>query len=436
MLTERDKQFRDEFNVSGILISNFGKRMATTDFYKFLFREYIEDVKAFGFLGNERFNFSSCLPFKTAEEARRLEIYASHFSISLYYKQTSRLKENIRYMVAIPFDIDWGKKGVQATSSEVWHWIYKNTGLELSAIWDSKTRWCYHGVLRIEVMVGTPKSIHLLEWVAKELAKVIHADVGGTNSNQWLRIGSGSRFEKYSDKIYNIDDLRKFLPSQEELQRRQEDKTAGVTSLDKYKVENHPAIRKLLSGSIESWRNHACFTAALMLKVMGYSKDEAFEHLSGNWLHNVNGVGWDSVFKLSEVKSSVKSAYSGKYMGPSKEWIYNVTGEEFPYNLTYVRTKYKKADEVRVAIVNYLRENGEISTTQPDIAESIDMPLRSVKRALKWLKDNEVIDYQAKGGRYSTGTVFKLLKNDAFSKQNEVVVEVDFGYKELEEKTL
>ncbi|WP_421385550.1 winged helix-turn-helix domain-containing protein (plasmid) [Bacillus salacetis] len=432
MLTVRDKQFRDEFSLSSILIRNFGERMPALEFYKFLFREYIEDVKAYGFLSDERLNFSSCLPFQTPEEAKRLEIFASHFSISLYYKQTSRLKENIRYMVAIPFDIDWGKKGIQATASEVWQWIYKNTGLEISALWGSKTRWCYHGVLRIEVMVGTPKSIHLLEWVAKELAKAINADVGGTNSNQWLRIGSGSKFEKYSDKVYNIDELKKFLPGEDDLQRRQKAKTLGVTSLEKYRVENHPAIEKLLSGNIVSWRNHACFTAALMLKVLGYSQDEAYERLSGDWFKNVNGTGWDKPFRISEVKSSVKSAFSGKYKAPSKEWIYNVTEEEFPYNLVYVRTKYKKADEVRVAIVNYLRENGDITAKQEELAEYIEMPYRSVQKELKWLKDNEIIEYKAARGRHSKGTTFKLRKNDVFN-QNNVVVEVDFDYKELEE---
>lgn len=427
--------FENEFNVSGILINNFGKTMTHEEFYEFLFREYIADVKSYGFLGNERFDFSSCLPFKTVEMAKSLEIYASHFSISLFYKQTSRLKENIRYMVAIPFDIDWGKKGVQATMSEVWHWAKKHTGLEISALWKSKTPWCYHGCLRIEMMVGTPKSIHLMEWVAKELARVINADLGGTHSNQWLRIGSKVGFRKYSDRIYDINELRKFLPSIEELEKRQNARIVGVTSLDKYRVENHPAIRKLLSGEIVSWRNHACFTAALMLKVMGYSHAEAFEHLSGDWFANVNGTGWNEPFRLAEVKSSVKSAFSGKYMGPSKEWIYNVTGEEFPYNLTYVRTTYKKADEIRVAIVQYLRErDGFVVAKQQELAESIGMPFASVKRALKWLKDNEVIDFESqRGGNKNVGTTFKLLQNDAFSKQKDVVVEVDFGYQELDE---
>lgn len=425
--------FENEFSISGILISNFGKTMTHEEFYEFFFREYIEDIKAYGFLGDERHSFASCLPFTSVDMATTLEIYASHFANSLFFRNTSRLKENIRYIVAIPVDIDWGKNGIQATASEVWHWVKKKTGLEISCLWKTKSPWCYQGCIRIELMVGTPKSIHLMEWVTKEIATLINGDLGATNSNQWLRIGS---FLKFSDKIYNIDELKKFLPSAEELEKRHKAINAGVTSLDKYRVENHPAVRKLLSGEILSWRNHACFTAALMLKVMGYSKDEAEERLSGEFFENVN-AGWSERFKIGEVRSTVKSAFSGKYMGPSKEWIYNVTGEEFPYNLTYVRTTYKKADEIRVAIVQYLRErDGLVIAKQEELAASIAMPLKSVKRALKWLKDNEVIDYKASKGRYSEGTTFKLLENDVFSQRNDVVIEVDFGYRELKEEIL
>lgn len=419
----------EAFSLSGLFINRFGKTMNHEQFYRFLFREYIDDVKATGFLGQEIHHFSNSMPFKSVEQAKQLQVYASHFSISLYFKETSRLKENIRYMVAIPFDIDWGKRGVKATSSDVWHWIKKNTGIEMSAIWKSRTRWCYHGVLRIEMMVGTPKSIHLLEWLAKELANRIHGDLGGTHSNQWLRIGG---FQKFSDKIYNVDELKCFLPSHEELEKRQRERASGVVSLSKYKVENHPAVKKLLGGDVVSWRNHACFTAALMLKVMGYSKGEAFEFLSGDWFRNVN-EGWDKPFGLNEVKSCVKSAFSGKYQGPSKEWIFNVTEIEFPYNLSYVRTKYKKSDEVRVAVVNFLRENGTVMMKQEEFAKAIKMPLSSFKKELKWLKNNGIIDYQSKRGgnkQSSNGTTFRLIKDDVFS-QNDVLIEEDYGYQAL-----
>lgn len=427
----------DFFSTSGILISNFGKRLTGEEFYRFLFREYIEDVKSFGFLSHEYHNYSSSLPFDTVEKARKLEVWASHFSIALFYKPTSRLKENIRYQLAIPFDIDWGKKGIKRTKSEVWHIVKERTGIELSALKKSKTDWCYHGILRIEMVTGTPKSIHLVEWIAKEFAKKINSDLGGSNANQWLRINrNGMSWEKHSDKIYNIDELKSFLPSEEELEKRQNAVTSGVTSLSQYKIENHPAIKALLGGDIISWRNHACFTAALMLRLMDYSASEAEEHLSGDWFENVNGSEWDEAFTLKEVRDCVKSAYSGKYQGPSKEWIYNVTGKEFEYNLYYVRTKYKKADEVRAAIVNFIRKNEGIAVKQREMAEVIGMPLSSVERAIKWLKDNEVITYHSSRGgnnRENNGTVFELLKKDVFSKDN-VVVEIDFGYRELDER--
>ncbi|WP_192797265.1 hypothetical protein [Bacillus cereus] len=266
------------FDLSGMLINNFGQGLTRDEFFNFLFREYIEDVKASGFLSNERHDYSSCMPFRSVGDIAEIERFASHFSISLYYKKTSRLKENIRYIVSIPLDIDWGKKGVCATKSEVWHWVKRNTGIEISAIWDSKTKWCYHGVIRIEMMVGTPKSIHLHEWVTKEISNRINADLGASNSNQWLRMRG---YKKYSDRIYDIDELKCFLPSEEELEQRQNTYNTEVISLEKTRVQNHPAAKALLGGDIISWRNNACFTAALMLKVLGYSKDEAEEHLAG-----------------------------------------------------------------------------------------------------------------------------------------------------------
>ncbi|KAB2458506.1 hypothetical protein F8161_18915 [Bacillus cereus] len=155
------------------------------------------------------------------------------------------------------------------------------------------------------------------------------------------------------------------------------------------------------------------------------------------WFEKVNNDNFDDRFELKEVKSTVKSAYSGKYLGPSKEWIYNVTGLEFPWNINYVRTKYKKADEVRIAIINYLRErDGHVVAKQEEVAEEIEMPIRSFKKELKWLKDNGVIDYEAPRGRYSAGTTFKLLENDVFNKNKDVIIEIDFGYRELDEEII
>lgn len=420
----------NNFSRSGLLLGP-GQAMTQEEFYKFLFRDYINDVKSFGFLGNEFNDFARTVSFDKLEKTQQLEVYMSHFSVGLYYKPTGRLKENLRYILCIPFDIDWGKKGVYLTKSEVYHSIKQATGLELSAIWNSKSPFCYHGVLRIEMMIGTAKSINLVEWVAKRIAEITNCDEGGTNSNQWLRI---KKVEKFSDKIYNIDDLKKFLPSKEELKKKKE-QYGKVTSFSDAWLLRQPAIVKLLNGDLQGWRNNASFTAAILLRMIGKSEEETLQFLGGKWFLNVN-KGFPEPFLFSEVRSTVKSAYSGRYLTPSKSWISSVTGEPFPYNLGYIRTKYKKAEEVRVAIIDYLRErDGVVSIKQKELAEAIKMPYSSVKDQLKWLKDNGIIDKNViRGGndKEKQGTFFKLLEN-SFSQQNEIVVEVDYGYEEIDE---
>lgn len=422
-----------EFNISGILINNFGQALSRDEFFEFLFREYIEDVKANGFLANESYNYNSCLPFRSLADISQIEHHASHFSISLYYKKSSRLKENIRYIVSIPLDIDWGKKGIKATKSEVWHWVKEKTGLEISCIWNSKTDWCYHGVIRIEMMVGTAKSIHLHEWVTKEISKRINTDLGAANSNQWLRMKG---YEKFSDRIYNIDELKCFLPSKEELEARQNNYNNDVVSLEKARITSHPAIKALLAGEIVSWRNNACFTAALLLKVLGYSQSEAEEHLSGDWFARVNNDDFDAPFKLKEVKDSVKSAFSGKYMGPSKEWIHNVTGIEFPWNINYVRTKYKKAHEVYNAILQFINKHEGIALKTHEIAEKTNLTEDIVRKALPKMKKEKLLVYETKRGKYNPGTQYYLGEEAKFLGKDKVLIEVDFGYRELEGKTL
>ncbi|MFT8225138.1 winged helix-turn-helix transcriptional regulator, partial [Streptococcus agalactiae] len=51
---------------------------------------------------------------------------------------------------------------------------------------------------------------------------------------------------------------------------------------------------------------------------------------------------------------------------------------------------------------------------QPELADILDIPLRTLKAQLKSLKEEGVIDLVTEKGRYSKGTVFTYVPNKTF----------------------
>jgi DNA-binding transcriptional ArsR family regulator len=420
-----------------MFINRFGEIKKLNDFFQDLWRERIKDSNNFALLVTENRAFSR--HYKTIHSLIKEHGLFEFFGPNLYWHKTGREKEHVGVLMAVPFDCDWAKKDPSIrkySTAEMFHLIKERTGIEPSYLWWSNTDWCYQGLVLIEPVPATPKSIHLYEWITREFARKLDFDQAISNANQLQRKPKEKTYfrapHKFSDKVYDLDELKFLLPTEKELEKRRKSygKKGDVSSFREEWILKQEAIQYLLSGEYGSYRNNAAFTIALLYRLLDKSEEETLAFLSGDWFQKVNLRG-SHFFEMNEVRSTVKSAYSGKYLGPSRQWIELITGIEFEYNINYIRTKYNSADEVRTAIISYLRENNGITIKQPELAEKIKMPLRSVEEQIKKLKKEGILEYKTQRGRYSKGTTFNY--TGTMFDRLKVEVKQDGSYQELDE---
>lgn len=172
-------------------------------------------------------------------------------------------------------------------------------------------------------------------------------------------------------------------------------------------------------------RNNHLFTVSLLLYSHGWSKERAF-----NLLDEINS-NYSKPLKNKEVESLLRSAYSGKYKGASKESIQNIldlyadtsglSAEERKEKLTvklgsgyWYKFKKDRKDRVRSHlkeweqdIVLYLTDKFRIDSpfiwhTQKEICNVIGIPQSTLNQLIK-SSDKIIKVVQGKGCKAETG---------------------------------
>lgn len=350
------------------------------------------------------------------------------FTPNLFYNHYERTKENLRWLNALMLDYDGDDP--LFSIREFAQSIEEKTGFAPHFVWGTQTPGHYQAAIIINPMTGTTKSIYLYEKIAKALAEDTNSDIQATQANHLFRLPKNRFLLTSEHPAYDIDDFKKWFNrthAAKEEQRRREN--GNLFSFRDRQILKHPAIQSLINCTFDGSRNHACFTLALLFYALGYDEDYTKNFLSTEWIEKANKLKRE-VFHVSEIRSCIKSAYSGKYAGPAKEYIEGLTSIEFPFSVTkarYERTKYNNKNETRTAIIELIRRvDGKVSITQEEIAKATGKAIRSVQRELAAMRNEGVIEYETKRGRYAGGTYYKLI-NDIFN-SSKVVTEVKFDF--------
>lgn len=368
----------------------------------------------------------------------------TYFTPAVSWHHKLRTKEELIWLTCIILDFDFSKDGTgrSYTNDELSALLINEFDLTPNYIWDTKTPGNKQVCFLIEPMTGTMNSIFLWESIVKRLSILVGSDFHSTDAVHLFRIPKRGLY-KYSDEVYDIDDFR-FVFDNEEIESllERERRDYKLVSFSEKQVMNHKSIKMLLDAEFDGSRNHAAFTIALLYYALGKDEQSVFDLLNGAWFDEVNEKSSKPFFR-NEVTSAVKSAYSGKYSGPSKEWITFLTGEEFPFNLwksSYVKKSdseriYKDGEKVRRKIISWVREFTGETIHQKELSSKLDIPLRTLKRQISNLKSEGVIDYQTQRGRYSKGTTFEYIPNENFEIQHDNVLKnVLPEYEGLDEK--
>lgn len=354
--------------------------------------------------------------------------YYDYFTVNQVNSPKHRMKENLSSLNAFVLDFDLQKDGTQRdyTANELAYVIFNELDLYPHFIWETKTDGNYQCIFLINQLSGMNKYVMLFESIAKRLSIVLGSDYAATVANKLFRIPRKQIFEyEKSMSVYDVDDFKILLENEEintrlsELENRQ--KSSNLINFTEFQLINSPAIKALEMCEIDDLRNHACFTLALFYYSLGKSKEDVEGFFMNDWYERANDkTKFSKRFTKAEIRSCLKSAFSGRYAGASKEWIESLTGNSFNYSVyrsSYISQNiYMKKTELRTRLIDWMRENPETIVSQKNLAEILDISLRSLKRNLAQLLDENIIQIEiVHQGQKRLGSKFTLKEQQKFT---------------------
>jgi len=395
-----------------------GKKIETDEFLRTIVLDGFEKKDRYMMVYRDYEEFRACTSERTLLYYKE---WASHFVPNGFYKWNDRSNENLRHLRWLVFDFELLKSnGERFTPHEVFN-IFYESGLQPTFISRSKTNGCYHVYVAHGEMTGHTRSIYLHNKIQKYYVSKIGCDEGAIGASQGFRIPKYVYF--YGLHIHDVDELKKEVATEVNRKAQEDTRQGQVLSFKEAQIWNDEAIKALMECEFVGSRNHAAFTIALLYYALGKPKEECAEFL-WEWYQTARTLR-PQPFYPSEIRKTLKSAFSGKYRGPKREYIEAITGIDFPYNIYGSRKRkvdprtgeYRKLkNENTQAIVEFLRgHGGQVTMFQKDIIaelKSKGFSERSLKRHFKQLKDKGIITYNVSKGEHAKIPTYTLLDSE------------------------
>lgn len=318
-----------------------------------------------------------------------------------FYRSDRRTKETLRWLHCIFVDID---------DPDL---IYEDI---LNAITDAglpaptminKTPHGHHVYWKIEPVRAVPAAIKLYESITRAVAQAIGGDPCAVGAERFVRVPKNVVY--FVANEYTLKDFVDWRNEEFEPQpKRENNRLVLVRSKG---MLNHPAVAKLLEGVHEGIRDNTCFTLALVYKAEGYPSEYATEKLL-EW-NKKN----DPPLPERIIRAKVRSAYSGKYHGPSARVITELSGIKFSYKLVSTpkpesQRKYKSSKNIETALINFIRnKGGSVAISLSLLAKNLGTPLSTLKLVIKRLRLRKKIVVVVHGTGRSAVSVFYLIKH-------------------------
>lgn len=356
----------------------------------------------------------------------------SYFTPNMFISHKFFDKEMLSLLGVIVLDFDLDTVHVVMGKGELYHYIEDRLKVPPTMIWDTKTHGNYQACILIKPMTGTPASVHLYEQVVKEMANKLEiCDVACTNANHVFSIAknnarTGRFVRKYNDNEYSINEFRWLLQERDARRKQEQLKETKVFDFTKEAVKKHPAIKALFEAENISWRDHACFTLALIMKFLGDTQEEAENYILSQWQPKVMNNG-PHTFTQREALKCIRHAYSGKYKCFHSHWVEVCTGLECDLK-GYFRYKYESKGiyitDTETRLKELLRKNGNVFEGKiDDLVETLRVKRRTLELTISKLRGNGELQYETKRGR-GAKTRFQLLEEH----QLEAVIAYDTVY--------
>ncbi|MDH7578857.1 MAG: primase C-terminal domain-containing protein [Bacillota bacterium] len=276
----------------------------------------------------------------------------------------------------------------------------------------------WHLYWKIERVRATAKALKLYEALQRKIVAAIGADPMAASAEHFMRIPFSIQY--FTSKAYQIQDLVDWADVNCPEWRTEKCPGAVVAS---EKIVEHLAIQKLLGGVEEGRRGSTAFTLALAMRCAGYTQEQALDELTRwNFLNQ-------PPLSYSQVKSAVKSAFSGRYRGPSARMISELSGVEFHHRVRRSGgsenggcggRKRGTTKEAREKFLLWLKAQGRGKKTvvtdmsQKEIAQLLGVAPRTLSLAIGELKAAGVLMVKLKNfgrGKHQTTYILNLPEN-------------------------
>lgn len=406
--------FRNNFRVSK------SYRNEKTIFINFVHLVKFKETKS----GEKEVKFVCDSLEKVIENAGHYE----YFTVNQVNSPKFRMKENLSSLNSFVLDFDLQKDGTDRdyTADELAYIIFNELDLYPHFVWETKTEGNYQCIFLINQLSGLNKYVMLFESIAKRLSIVLGSDYAATVANKLFRIPKKHIFEYESPvHVYDIDDF-KILFEHEEINARlhqlqEQRKNGEVINFTDMQLLNSPAIKALEACEINDLRNHACFTLALFYYSLGKEKEDVEDFFMNTWYERANDKSkFSKRFTKAEIRSCLKSAFSGRYAGASKEWIESLTGHPFAFSVyrsTYISQNiYMKKTELRTRLIDWIRENPDTIISQKNLAEILDLKKSSLDLNISEMKKEGFLSVEVVyQGKKRLGSKYSIMEQQKFN---------------------
>lgn len=336
-------------------------------------------ILGYVFLGASNPSVSkSCRTFESLLKIAGGDIYgmpAVYWAPNTFYRSDHKVKDNLRWLNAMYVDID-------------------DMGLSLLDVLDrvaaaglpeptmiNQTPHGWHVYWAIEPVRAWPRDVELYESLIRSMVMGLGADPNTITSEKFMRIPRNVKH--FIENRYTLDDF---------VDWRVINELEGPAQRERAKVYYmgtcmaHPAMQVLLKGVDQGNRDNSCFTLALAFYKDGYNYDHALGELK-EWNKKNNPP-----LPYHKIPAKVRSAFSGKYHGPSNKYVHALTGINFWYRpiISAKPREDRQRDhiaEIQGDILNYIDDHGgQVAITQTALAKELGAALRTLKLALKALR--------------------------------------------------
>lgn len=241
----------------------------------------------------------------------------------------------------------------------------------------------YHVFWYIEATRAYENVVDKYNSITGLIVEKLGADYNSVGPERYFRLPTQDNVLLFSkNHLYTYDFFVEWAKSSQNFEPA---KTRAAVKVIPKGMLHHAAFRKMLAGVSNGIRDNTCFTLALALKVEGYGQDQAISLL----------LEWNQKnsppLPLSDVKTKVKSAYSGKYKGPSAKWIRKCSGMDFKYQVLSLAKERKDRQRNHISewaediLILLQKNNGSWAGSQTELAKVLGAPVSSIKEALKCL---------------------------------------------------